>query len=114
MCKGVIVPGGIFRNCKGETLSYEQAVEEHAKCCDGISCCKHELYLTDKTTNERTVIDVDNGNLRLEGSAITGATGPAGANGREVELSVQNSTELSWRYVGDPSWTLLIDLSTLP
>lgn len=48
----------------------------------------------------------------------TGATGPAGTNGidgddgREVEL--QNSgTFIQWRYVGDVSWTNLIDIDDI-
>ena len=45
----------------------------------------------------------------------TGLTGPSGADGddgREVEL--QNSgTYIQWRYVGDVSWTNLIDIVTI-
>jgi len=46
-------------------------------------------------------------------NGTNGADGADGADGREVELQV-SGTVLEWRYVGDPSWTTLIDLATLP
>jgi len=46
-------------------------------------------------------------------NGTNGADGADGADGREVELQV-SGTLLQWRYVGDPSWTTLIDLATLP
>lgn len=58
-------------------------------------------------------------------SAITGADGADGTNGtngvdgadgtdgREIELQVNGSDMLQWRYVGDIAWTDLFDLTTL-
>ena len=38
--------------------------------------------------------------------------GTAGADGREIELKATD-THIQWRYVGEPSWTNLVELSTL-
>lgn len=62
-------------------------------------------YSNDGATWENLIETAD-----LEGPP--GANGAAGANGREVEMSV-NSTHIRWRLVGDPTWTNLIALSAI-
>lgn len=41
-----------------------------------------------------------------------GTDGTPGTDGREIELKA-NDTHIQWRYVGDETWTNLVDLSTL-
>jgi hypothetical protein len=53
--------------------------------------------------------------VEIEGPLVdgdTGPQGPAGANGRNPELSV-NSTHIRWRLVGDPTWIDLVPLDAL-
>lgn len=42
----------------------------------------------------------------------TSQGGIPGVNGREIELKA-NDTHIQWRYVGEPDWTNLVELSTL-
>lgn len=52
--------------------------------------------------------------VRIPASLLFGAGTPGadGEDGREVELQ-NNGTHIQWRYVGDPTWTNLVALSTL-
>ena len=42
----------------------------------------------------------------------TSQDGTPGTDGREIELKASD-THIQWRYVGDETWTNLVDLSTL-
>ena len=53
-----------------------------------------------------------------QGGGGGGTPGAPGEDGREVELSIQSDSNsgagyMAWRYVGDPTWTFLIDMEDL-
>ena len=61
---------GTFWNSKGNDLTFQEALDEAAKCCPGVSCCQNALYLNDTETGERVKIQVTNGALTINGPPI--------------------------------------------
>ncbi len=80
---------------------------------------ENDLPSTDNEKGDCYIID---GDLYVYTDSVTGPNGfenvgsikgPAGTNGKEVEISVSDSNVLRWRYVGSTAWTNLFDLSLL-
>lgn len=77
----VYTPQGTFRDSKGRSLTFKEALDEHAKCCAGISCCENLIRIKDQSTGETYTIQIVNGEIVLRNETTGGEDIPIGREG---------------------------------
>lgn len=76
---------GTFWDSKGKDLGFQQALDEAAKCCAGISCCENLIRIKDQSTEETYTIQIVDGKLVLRNETTGGGDIIVGGESEEEE-----------------------------